>query len=239
MPEPTVETVEELVRRQLSEAFGGLRGVVESAVPSVAFLVAYLVTDDLRRSIVIAVAIALVLLVVRLVQRSTPQFVVNALFVIAIGAFLASRSGDARDVFLPGILYNGAYGIVLIGSIVVRWPVVGFLVGSLSGDVTGWRRDPGMVRLCARLTWLLALPCLVRVLVQYPLYAADEVALLGTAKVAMGWPLQVATLLLMAWVLRRDSTPVMVPVDPSPPPPPFRPGDLDQPPGGPLASDPS
>lgn len=237
MPEPTVETVEELVRRQLSAAFGGLRGVVESAVPSVAFLVAYLLTDDLRRSIVIAVAIAVVLLVVRLVQRSTTQFVVNALVVIGIGAFFASRSGEARDVFLPGILYNGAYAIVLIGTIVFGRPVVGYLVGSLSGDLTSWRHDRGLVRLCTRLTWLLALPCILRVVVQYPLYAADEVALLGTAKVVMGWPLQVAALLAMAWVLRRDSTPVTVPVDPTPPPPPFRPGDLDQPPGGPLASD--
>ena len=53
MPEPTLETVEELVRRQLSAAFGGFRGVIESSVPSLAFLVAYLTTDELRRSIII------------------------------------------------------------------------------------------------------------------------------------------------------------------------------------------
>ncbi|MCK5891173.1 MAG: DUF3159 domain-containing protein [Aeromicrobium sp.] len=207
MPEPTVETVEELVRRQLAAAFGGLRGVVESAVPSLAFLVAYLVTDELRRSIVIAVAVALVLLVIRLVQRSTPQFVINALIVIGIGALFASRSGEARDVFLPGILYNGAYAVVLIGTILVGWPVVGFLVGSLSGDVTSWHRDSALVALCSRLTWLLAAPCVLRVLVQYPLYAADEVGLLGTAKIVMGWPLQVAALLAMAALLSRNSTP--------------------------------
>ena len=58
-PEPaSVATVEELVRRQLSAAFGGLRGVVESAVPSITFLVAWLTTEQLRRSIVIAVAVA-------------------------------------------------------------------------------------------------------------------------------------------------------------------------------------
>lgn len=207
MPEPTVETVEELVRRQLSAAFGGMRGVVESAVPSLAFLIAYLTTDELRRSIVIAVGVALVLLVVRLVQRSTPQFVINSLLVIGVGALFASRSGEARDVFLPGILYNGAYSILLVGTILVGWPVVGFLVGSLSGDATSWHRDRALVRLCSRLTWLLALPCVLRVVVQYPLYAADEVGLLGTSKIVMGWPLQVAALLAMAWVLSRNSTP--------------------------------
>ena len=207
MPEPTVETVEELVRRQLSAAFGGLRGVAESAVPSLAFLISYLVTDELKRSIIIAVAVAVALLVVRLVQRSTPQFVLNSLLVIGIGALFASRSGEARDVFLPGILYNGGYAVVLIGTILVGWPVVGFLVGSLSGDATSWHRDRALVKLCSRLTWLLAVPCLLRVLVQYPLYAADEVGLLGTSKIVMGWPLQVAALLAMAWVLSRNSTP--------------------------------
>ncbi len=207
MPEPTLETVEELVRRQLSAAFGGFRGVIESSVPSLAFLVAYLTTDELRRSIIIAVAVSVVLLVVRLVQRSTPQFVINSLLVIGIGALFASRSGEARDVFLPGILYNGAYAVVLIGTILVGWPVVGFLVGSLSGDATSWHRDRALVRLCSRLTWLLAVPCILRVVVQYPLYAADEVGLLGTSKIVMGWPLQVAALLAMAWLLSRNSTP--------------------------------
>ncbi|WP_229051220.1 DUF3159 domain-containing protein [Aeromicrobium sp. Leaf350] len=207
MPDASVETVEQLVRRQLAEAFGGIRGVVESAVPSLAFLVSWLTTEDLRQSIYVAVGVAVVLLVVRLAQRSTPQFVVNSLFVIAIGALFASRSGEARDVFLPGILYNGAYSIVLVVSILVGWPVVGFLIGSLAGDVTSWRRDRGLVRLCSRLTWLLAVPCVLRVLVQYPLYSADEVGLLGTAKIVMGWPLQVLALLAMAWVLSRDSTP--------------------------------
>ena len=31
---------------------------------------------------------------------------------------------------------------------------------------------------------------------------------LGLAKVAMGWPLQLAALALMAWLLTRDRTPV-------------------------------
>ncbi|GAA1728190.1 DUF3159 domain-containing protein [Aeromicrobium alkaliterrae] len=207
MPDASVETVEELVRRQLAAAFGGIRGVAESAVPSLAFLIAWLTTEELRLSIVIAVGVAVVLLLLRLVQRSTPQFVLNSLFVIGIGAFFASRSGEARDVFLPGIIYNGVYGVVIIATVLVGWPLIGFLIGSLSGDLTSWRRDRALVRLCSVLTLLLAVPCIVRVVVQYPLYLADEVALLGTAKIAMGWPLQVATLLVMAWVLSRNATP--------------------------------
>ncbi|EFQ84179.1 hypothetical protein HMPREF0063_10895 [Aeromicrobium marinum DSM 15272] len=205
---PSHETVEELVRAQLSAALGGRRGIVESAAPTIAFTVAWIISSDLRLSLTISIGLAVALLVLRLVQRSTVQFVVNALFVIAIAAVFAARSGEARDVFLPGILYNGAYAVVLVFSILVGWPVVGFLIGSLTGDATSWHRQPALVKLCQRLTWLLALPCILRVLVQYPLYAADQVALLGTSKVVLGWPLQVAALLAMAWLLRRDSIPL-------------------------------
>jgi hypothetical protein len=207
-------TVEELVRSRLAEALGGGRGIVESAVPTIVFTVGWITTNDLRTSLVASVGITVVLLVVRLAQRSTPQFVLNALVGIAIAAVFASRSGEARDVFLPGILYNGAYAAVLVVSVLVGWPLVGFLIGSLTGEPTEWRDDRGLVRLCSLLTWILAAPCVLRVVVQYPLWAGDHVALLGTSKVVLGWPLQVAAFAAMAWVLSRNATPI----DPDAPP---------------------
>jgi hypothetical protein len=220
----TTGTVEEVVRRQLATALGGRRGMLEAAVPTVAFTVLFLTTHDLRTSLVIAVGSAAVLLAVRLVERTTPQFVVNSLFGIGIGALFAWRAarggGDANDqalaYFLPGILYNAGYAVVMAFTIVVRWPIVGFMVGSVTGDPTGWRQDRGVVRLCSRLTWLLVLPCLVRVAVQAPVYLAGRngwwdqdsaVATLGVAKLVMGWPLQVAALAAMVWLLSRNRTP--------------------------------
>lgn len=204
----TFETVEQLVREQLSKALGGKRGVVESAVPTIVFTITWIISHELKVSLILSIGAALILLAVRLIQRSTPQFVANALFGIAIAAVFATRSGHAKDVFLPGILYNGGYAVVLVLSILVGWPLVGFLVGSVTGDPTTWHEDKAMVKLCNRLTWLLALPCVLRVLVQYPLWASDHVALLGTAKVVLGWPLQVAGLMAMAWVLGRNKTPL-------------------------------
>jgi MFS family permease len=206
-------TVEELVRSKLAEALGGGRGIVESAVPTIAFTVCWIVTNDLRTSLVASVGSAVLLLAVRLVQRSTVQFVLNALVGIAIAAVFASRSGEARDVFLPGILYNGAYAAVFVVSILVGWPIVGFLIGSLTGEPTEWHEDRQLVRLCSVLTWLFAAPCILRVVVQYPLWAGDHVALLGTSKVVLGWPLQVAAFAAMAWVLSRNATPL----EPDPP----------------------
>ncbi|MER5622549.1 DUF3159 domain-containing protein [Streptosporangium sp. NPDC002544] len=205
------DTVEAAIRSQLAKAFGGVRGVIEAAVPTIAFTGMWIATSDLKRSLIVSISAAVLLLVVRLVRRSTPQFVINSLIGIGIGAFFASRTGQAEDVFLPGILYNAGYSVVMLLSIVTRWPVVGFLIGSVTGDPTAWRADPAVVRLCTRLTWLLMIPCVVRVAVQLPVYLIgrdDAVAELGILKIAMGWPLQVAALAAMVWLLARGRTPV-------------------------------
>lgn len=219
------QTVEQVIRRQLAQALGGTRGMLEAAVPTIAFTVIFLTVHDLRLAIMVSVGAAGVLLLVRLVQGSTPQFVLNSLVGIGIGALFAWRAarggGDegeqALAYFLPGLLYNAGYAAVMIFTIVIRWPVVGFIVGSVAGDPTAWHSDRHVVKLCTRLTWLLALPCLVRVAVQAPIYLAGRngwwstdsaVAALGIAKLAMGWPLQVAALGAMLWLLTRDRTPI-------------------------------
>lgn len=223
------QTVEAVVRHQLAKALGGRRGMLEAAVPTIAFTVLFLTTHDLRLAVLVSLGCALVLLLVRLVQRSTPQFVLNSLVGIGIGALFAWRAarggGDAGDqalaYFLPGILYNAGYAVVMVLTIVTRWPVVGFMVGSVTGDPTAWHSDRAVVRLCSQLTWLLVLPCVLRVVVQAPMYLAGRngwwadsaaVAALGTAKLVMGWPLQVAALAAMAWLLSRNRTPVQEPM---------------------------
>lgn len=221
-------TVEEVVRHQLATALGGRRGMLEAAIPTAAFTVLFVSTHHLKVSLAVAVGCAAVLLVVRVVQRTTPQFVLNSLVGIGLGALFAWRAargggnqGDqALAYFLPGILYNTGYAAAMALSVIVRWPLIGFVVGSVTGDPTAWHADKAIVRLCGRLTWLLALPCLLRVLVQGPIYLAGKngwwnessaVGALGVAKLAMGWPLQVAVLAGMVWLLGRNKTPMAEP----------------------------
>jgi hypothetical protein len=223
--EPDVETVESVVRAQMSKALGGRRGMFEAAVPTIVFTVLWLTTREMRLALSVSVAAALVLLVARLVQRSTVQFVLNALFGIGIGwvfVTISARQGGSEDdqalaYFLPGILYNGGYSVLLALTCLVGWPLVGFMVGSVTGDPTAWHQDKQVVRLCSRLTWLLAIPCVIRVVVQTPIWLAGKsgsidpdsaVAALGILKIAMGWPLQLAALAAMVWVLSRNHTPV-------------------------------
>jgi len=209
-------TVEQVVRTQLAKALGGRRGIIESAVPTALFTACFLISDNLRLSLTVSIAVTVLLLVVRVVQRSTTQFVVNALVGIGIGAlfaYRASRSGGseedvARAVFTPGLIYNSAYAVIIIVTILIGWPIVGFMVGSVTGDATGWHQDRPMVRLCSQLTWILAIPCVIRVAVQLPLWLNHEIGLLGASKIALGWPLQLTSFAAMAWLLSRNRTPL-------------------------------
>lgn len=190
--------------------------MLEGALPTLGFTLTYLPTRHLQLALAVGAALAGVLLVVRLVQRQSVQYVLNSFVGIAIAAVFALRSGKAEDVFLPGIIYNAGYAVVLLLTVVVGWPVVGFMVGSVAGDPTAWHQDRQVVRLCRNLTLMLVLPCVIRVAVQLPLYlagqAADDagtmIAALGVSKIVMGWPLQVAALLGMVWLLARNHTPV-------------------------------
>ena len=204
-------TVEEVIRHKLSQALGGKRGMAEGAIPTLGFTLTYILSKELKLALAVGAALAVAALVIRIVQKQPVQFVVNSMVGIAIAAVFALRSGKAEDVFLPGIIYNAAYAALMTVSILVRWPVVGLMIGSVTGDLSGWRSNPGIVKLCSRLTWLLVLPCAIRVAVQYPLYLAGEVGWLGATKIALGWPLQIAALSAMAVLLARGRTPLAEP----------------------------
>ena len=205
---PPYRYVEELVRSELGKSLGGWRGMVESALPFVAFTVAWVLTRQLYPSLGAAFAVALVAAVVRLGQRQSLRFVLQAVVPTAIAALVATRTGRAEDVFLPGILYNGALAALSVVTIAVRRPLVGFLVGAALNDPTGWIRDRGLVRLSSRLTAVLAVPYLLRFAIQLPLFLAGQVVWLGVAKVVLGWPLLVAALFVMGLLLSKGRTPI-------------------------------
>jgi hypothetical protein len=205
---PQFRYVEEFVRYQLSQSLGGARGMIESALPFIAFTIAWVISRQLYPALAAAVGTALLLALIRLIQRQSIKYVMQAVIPTAIAVLIATRTGRAQDVFLPGILYNGALAVVSLVTVAIRKPLVGFVIGAAVGDPTGWTKDHGLVRMTSKLTLVLAVPYVTRFVIQLPLFLADQVVLLGIAKVVLGWPMLIAALTVIGLMLSKGRTPM-------------------------------
>ncbi len=191
-----------LDRAVLDRAVGGWRGLIDSGLPAVVFIVAYTVTGQrLGACLAAAVGTGLLIGAVRLIRREPLSQVASGFLGVAISAFVVTRTGRAEDFFLLGILTNAAYFAAFLVSSLVRWPILGIAAGFLSGDPTGWRSDPRRFSAFATANWLWAGMFGLRLAVQVPLYLLGRVALLGGAKLALGWPLFLLTAFLTYRIL--------------------------------------
>lgn len=174
----------------LASALGGWAGVIDSGLPFIVFTVSYLVTDrDLETTLYASVGTAAILAVLRLIRRQSLQQVVSGLIGIAIAAFLARRTGNADNFFLPGIITNAAYAGACLVSIAVRRPLLGYVIEAMRGRDMSWVREPQAHRLFSTITWLWALMFGIRVAIMFPLYLLGQTAALGTLKILLGYPL--------------------------------------------------
>ena len=173
----------------LDKAIGGWRGLIDSALPSMLFILIFVYQKNLNNALVASLAIGGVLLVIRLFERKSLTQIFSGFIGLTISVFLTWRTKDASNFFLTGIVTNGIYGFFLLISVLIRKPLIGYLVGSLVGDTSGWLKHPLLVRAYTTVTWLWVAVFSLRLLVQIPLYLNDSIALLGTVKIFMGWPL--------------------------------------------------
>jgi Protein of unknown function (DUF3159) len=188
--------------KSLLSAVGGARGLVESILPGLGFLVVFSLTKDVPLSVLIPLALSLVFVVLRLLSRTPITQAFAGVAGIAISAVLALITGNAANNFLPGILINAASVVVLVLSLLVRWPLIGVIVGFLSNDGTEWRKDRAKAKVLTIATWLWVALFAVRLVVEVPLYLADEVEWLAGTKLLLGVPLY-AALVWVTWLLVR------------------------------------
>ena len=174
----------------LASALGGWAGVLDSGLPFVVFTVAYLVTDrDLETTLYASVGTAAVLALFRLLRRQSLVQVFSGLIGIAIAAFLAQRTGNAENFFLPGIITNAVYASACLISIAIHKPLMGYVIQALRGRDMSWVKDHEAHRLFSTITWLWALIFGIRVVLMFPLYLIGQTAALGTLKLLLGYPL--------------------------------------------------
>jgi len=198
------------ISEQVSQQLGGVRGLIESSIPVVVFVLANVIggwlhlADKLKIAVVVAVATALLIAGFRLTRKQPIRHAINGLFGIALGAWLALRSGDERDFYLPGILLAVGYGVALIASVLVKRPLVGWIWSVvMAGGSSQWRSEPKLVRTFGWLTILWAAIYLVKAGIQAVLYSADMATMLGVVRIVLGYPPYLLLLAITVWAVRR------------------------------------
>lgn len=190
-------------RDKVLAAFGGKKGLIDSGIPSIIFLITFNVKDDLRSALYASVAVSILLTIIRLAKRDTVQHAFSGLIGALICAWFANRTGNPSDVFLPKLLTNLAYGSVYLIANLAGWPVLGLMLGPILGENLLWRKDPVRKAAYLRAGWLWVGMFFTRIAVQYPIYRSGNVNLLGTVNLAMGYPLFLATA-YGSWLILKD-----------------------------------
>lgn len=186
-------------------AIGGWLGIVESILPALVFVTILSLTKNTVAAVVSAVSISAFFLLLQIIRKKPLTQAIAGAIGIGISAFLPLREGgQAADYFVQGFFTNAIYATVLLISVIIRWPIVGLLVGALLGDVKAWRSDKPLARRYQIATFLWIGLFSARLLVQVPLYFAGQTELLGIFRIAMGVPLY-ALCIWFTWLLIRGS----------------------------------
>ena len=180
-------------REKVISAFGGKKGLIDSGIPSVIFLVVFNLTKELQSALIAAIVISALLTITRLLMRDTVQHAFSGFIGVLICAWFANRTGNASDLYIPKLLTNLGYGTVYLLANLAGWPILGLMLGPILGENLRWRNYPARKRAYIQASWLWVGMFFLRIAVQYPIYKTGNVNLLGTVNLAMGYPLFLAT----------------------------------------------
>lgn len=197
-----IATGEKPTAASLFSAIGGVRGVIESTAPGFIFLLVFTFTGELFPSVVAPVIVALIVLFTRMIQRIPVLPAISGGIGIALSAGFALWTGRAEDNFVGGFVINSISMTVMLGSILIRRPLIGFITNLFASDNP--LRDSPLVRRTAYIaTFAWVGFFALRLLVQVPLYFAGATGALAATKLLMGVPLY-AAMLWVTWLMMRS-----------------------------------
>ncbi len=194
----------EAIEFDLTEAIGGTRGLIDSGLASTFFVAVYVISGRrLVPAIAAAVAVTVALLVLRLVRREPIRHAASGVFGVAVSAGVALLTGSAKNFFVIGIVLQMVYAVASLVMLALRWPPLGVIMGTVTGEGMAWRDDPPRRRAYMLASWIWVFVFVFRTAVKLPYYLNDQVVALGIVNIVLGWPLFALGGLLSWLILRR------------------------------------
>ncbi|MFB7371175.1 DUF3159 domain-containing protein [Streptomyces sp. NPDC056222] len=179
----------EVTEAALFEAFGGLRGMVETVLPGLLFVTIFTINKDLHTSAIAALAVSVVLVAVRLIRRDTVKHAFSGVFGVAFGVVFAMMTGNAKDFYLPGMLYTLGLALAYIITALAGVPLIGLILGPVFKENLSWRtRNPGRKKAYTKASWAWGLILLGKCAILFPMYWWADTTKFGWVLVALKIP---------------------------------------------------
>lgn len=173
----------------LSEAFGGVRGMVETVLPGLLFVTMFTINKDLHTAAIAALVVSLLMVGVRLVRKDTVKHAFSGVFGVAFGVVFAMMTGNAKDFYLPGMIYTLGLALAYIVTTIAGVPLIGLILGPVFKENLSWRtRNPGRKAAYAKASWAWGLILLAKCAILFPLYWWADTTQLGWVLVSLKIP---------------------------------------------------
>lgn len=207
-PRPTIPGTNRPIPQTLEEAFGGKKGMLDTGLPGIVFVVAFLLSgDNMEIAVWSAVGVGAILLILRLVRKDPVQNAIAGFVGVGVAAFVAAKTGEPANYYLTSLLLTVVYGVAFGISLLVRWPLLGAALGFVFGEGTAWRKDPARRRAYTLATFLWFLMFVVRIAILAPLWAEGWLVALGVGRLILGYPLY-ALVIWLSWRIIHQTKPV-------------------------------
>lgn len=178
------------------DSIGGVRGIVESMLPGLLFVICYVVTRNVQTTVIASAVLAVLQVVIRLIQKQSLMGVISGLVSITICLIWVWTSHKAGDYYVLGFITNAVYGVFLAISLIVRVPALGLVIESIRKMPTEnfgawlheWLDYKPLKRAYMYVTGLWICVFALRLILQVPLYLMNHFVWLGTVRLIMGLP---------------------------------------------------
>ena len=161
--------------------------MVDTGLGPLAFVIVNAVAG-LHTAAAVAVGVSVLLMIERLIRRRPVVNAIGGLLGTGLAAFIALQHRPPEGYFVPRMLYQAALAVVFAGSVLIRKPLVGYLIAALYRAEPGWSMLPPVRRTMSEFTLAWALLFGVRAGVYAVLIASGKVGWLAAASIVMGWP---------------------------------------------------
>jgi len=197
-------------KAKILNALGGKKGLFDAGIPALLFLLVYNITRELNTALITSLALAVSLFILRLFKKESVQHAISGVIAVGISALFVKITGRPEAFYAPSLIKAVGFFVLYAGANLVGWPILGVMLGPILGENFAWRKVPARKKVYMQAGWLWAGMFAVRFIIQYPLYKAGMLNILGIANLLLGFPLYFIVLVFTWLIIRR--VPVVKPI---------------------------